>query len=68
MVRAIRQYGRWLRDNYADLEHKEVWQNFVVLAIFLLVYVIYSLDVGALIIEYAWRLSSSYLSAISCGG
>jgi len=33
MVRATRQYGRWLRDNYADLEHKEVWQSFVVLAI-----------------------------------
>ena len=25
MVVAVRQYGRWLRDNYADLEHKEVW-------------------------------------------
>ena len=25
MVIAVRQYGRWLRDNYADLEHKEVW-------------------------------------------
>ena len=24
MVRATMQYGRWLRDNYADLEHKEV--------------------------------------------
>ena len=24
MVGAIRQYGRWLRDNYADLEHKEL--------------------------------------------
>jgi len=22
MVLALRQYGRWLRDNYADLEHK----------------------------------------------
>ena len=29
MVRAVRQYGRWLRDNYADLENKEVWQSFV---------------------------------------
>lgn len=37
MVRALRQYGRWLRDNYADLEHKEVWQSSVVLAIILLV-------------------------------
>jgi AraC-like DNA-binding protein len=53
MIRAIRQYGRWLRDNYADLEHKEVWQSFMVLAIILLVYAIYSLDVGELIYEYA---------------
>ena len=41
MVRALRQYGRWLRDNYADLEHKEVWQSFVVLAIIMLVFAIY---------------------------
>ena len=53
MIRAERQYGRWLRDNYADLEHKEVWQGFVVLAIILLVYAIYSLDAGELIYEYA---------------
>ena len=43
MVRALRQYGRWLRDNYADLEQKEVWQSFVVLAIVLLVFVVYAL-------------------------
>ncbi len=53
MVRAIKRYGRWLCDNYADLEHKEVWQGFVVLAIFFLLYTIYSLDVGELIYEYA---------------
>ena len=53
MVRAIKQYGRWLRDNFADLEHKEVWQGFVVLAIYLLVYAIYLIDVGELIYEYA---------------
>ena len=53
MVHAIRQYGRWLRDNYADLEHKEVWHGFVVLAIFFLVYAIYSLDAGELLYEYA---------------
>ena len=56
MVRANRQYGRWLRDNYADLEHKEVWQGFVVLAIYLLVYAIYSLDVGEQIYEYAMEV------------
>ena len=33
MVFEVRQYGRWLRDNYADLEHKEVWQSLLVLAV-----------------------------------
>ena len=42
MVRAVRQYGRWLRENFADLEHKEVWQSFVVLAIMLLAFGIYA--------------------------
>ena len=56
MVRATRQYGHWLRDNYADLEHKEVWQSFVVLGIILLVYAIYSLDAGELIYEYAMEV------------
>ena len=42
MAYALRQYGYWLRDNYADLEHKEVWQGFVVLAIMFLVFGIYT--------------------------
>ena len=29
MFFAVRRYGRWLRDNYADLEHKEVWQRYL---------------------------------------
>ena len=45
MAFAVRQYSLWLRNNYADLENKEVWQSFMVLAICLLVlsfYVYYS--------------------------
>ena len=42
MIRAIRQYDCWLRDNYADLEHKEVRQSFVVLAAILLMTGIYA--------------------------
>ncbi len=42
MVFAVRNYGRWLRDNYADLEDKEVWQSFLILAVFLLFFVMYS--------------------------
>ena len=56
MVGAIRQYGRWLRDNYADLEHKEVWQSFVVFAIILLGYAIYLLDIGELLYEYVMEV------------
>jgi len=53
MVRALRQYSRWLRDNYADLEHKEVWQSFVVLATFLLVFSTYAIDNESLVYTYA---------------
>ena len=35
LVVGVRQYGRWLRDNYADLEHKEVWQTYLVVSAFL---------------------------------
>ena len=42
MFFAVRRYGRWLRDNYADLEHKEVMQSFLILALFLLYFVMYS--------------------------
>ena len=56
MVRALRQYGRWLRDNYADLEHKEVWQSFVVLAIIVLMFAIYALNGGDLAYEYILQL------------
>ena len=31
MVVSVRQYGQWLRDNYADLEHKEVWLSLTLL-------------------------------------
>ncbi|MCR4602168.1 MAG: helix-turn-helix domain-containing protein [Prevotella sp.] len=41
--RAVIEYGHWLRDTYADLEHKEVWQIFVVMAVFLLVSISYGL-------------------------
>ena len=31
MMVSVRQYGRWLRDNYADLEYKEVWLSLTLL-------------------------------------
>ena len=56
MVRALRQYGRWLRDNFADLEHKEVWQSFVVLAIIMLVFAIYVFTSEGPVYQYAMQM------------
>lgn len=41
IVFAIRRYGRWLNDNYADLEHKRVWLSQVVAFFCMLVLVLY---------------------------
>ena len=41
MVFAIRQYGRWLRDNYADLENKEVWLSHLLIIVFSLLIIFY---------------------------
>ena len=51
-VHALRRYGRWLHDNFADLEHKELWQSLLLLACILLVYVVYTTNEGALAVEY----------------
>ena len=61
MVRALRQYGRWLRDNYADLEHKEVWQSFTVLGIFLLMFGIYAISAEIPVYEYVLQLANTIL-------
>ena len=43
IVVAIHQYGRWLNDNYADLENKKVWLSLTVSLVSMLLYVIYVL-------------------------
>ena len=61
MVRAVKQYGRWLRDNYADLEQKEVWQSFVVLAFILLSLGIYTYTTEGLVLECVIQLADVVL-------
>ena len=61
-VRALRQYSRWLRDNYADLEHKEVWESFAVLGIMLLVFVIYAYTNDGLVYQYAMQMIAVLLT------
>ena len=62
MVRTTRQYGRWLRDNFADLEHKEVWHSLVVLAIILLGFSLYPLEIYSLFFKYAVRVNTILLT------
>ena len=56
MVRAVKLYGRWLHDNYADLEHKEVWQSFIVLSILLLTFVFYEFCNDGLVYFYGMEV------------
>ena len=57
-VYAVRQYGRWLHDNFSDLEHKEVWQSLALLAFILVVYMCYTSNEGALATEYLAQVNT----------
>ena len=56
MVFAVRQYKHWLRDNYADLEHKEVWISHVLILIVLLLLTFDEIDGVSLTISYIVRI------------
>ncbi len=58
MVVAVRQYGRWLRDNFADLEHKEVWQSLLAPLCLLPVFYLYVYHGGDLYREYLTQFVS----------
>ena len=53
MVVSIRQYGRWLNDNYADLENKKVWLFQAVALGSMLLFVLYALATD---IVFIWLL------------
>ena len=50
---ALRQYRRWLYDNYADLENKRIWLSLVLFLGILLLFVLYAFENGSLAISYA---------------
>ena len=62
-VRAVRQYGRWLLDNYADLERKEVWQSLLLLALILFVHMAYTNNEGTLFMEYLAQVNTIIIIA-----
>ena len=62
-VCALRQYGRWLLDNYADLERKEVWQSLLLLAFILFVHMAYINNEGTLFMEYLAQVNTIIIIA-----
>ena len=52
MVFAIRQSGRWLNDNYADLENKKVWLSQAVSLVCMLMFVLYVLATDMVLIWF----------------
>ena len=62
-VCAVRQYGRWLLDNYADLERKEVWQSLLLLAFILFVHTAYTNNEGTLFMEYLAQVNTIVIIA-----
>ena len=62
-VRAVRQYGRWLLDNYADLERKEVWQSLLLLTFILFVHMAYTNNEGTLFMEYLAQVNTIVIIA-----
>ena len=57
-VRALWQYNRWLHDNFADLQHKEVWQSLVFIICILLVY-------GAYTVWFFVGMTSEFLAQVN---
>jgi len=61
MIHALKQYGRWLRENYADLEHKEVWQSIFALAYIMLMFGYYVSGASGMTYEYIIQTSAIVL-------
>lgn len=61
MALAVRQYGRWLRDNYADLEHKEVWQSFVAIFVCWLILCFYIMIDNSRVFAYIVQVNDIVL-------
>ena len=57
-VRALIQYGRWLRENYVDMEHKEVWQSLLFVVALFIIYEVYFTNPGEMVREYMAQVNT----------
>jgi AraC-like DNA-binding protein/uncharacterized membrane protein YhaH (DUF805 family) len=61
MIFAVRRYSLWLRDNYADLEHKEVWQSLLGLLCLILAFATYIVNMGSQFMEYLVQVETLFI-------
>ncbi len=59
LMHMLKQYERWLQNNYADLEHKEVRQTYAIVAGFLLMCIAYDLASDYVFVEVFLELLDS---------
>ena len=62
-IYALVRYNRWLKENYADLEHKEVWQSLVFAVALFLIYQAYSTNPGDMSREYLSQINTLVILA-----
>ena len=55
-IYALIRYSRWLKDNYADLDHKEVWQSLLFAIALMIFYQAYSTNPGNMSREFLSQL------------
>ena len=62
MVFAVRRYGQWLNDNYADLENKRVWLSQAVTLGSLLLFFLYNLvDIDSIVLMFLMHFTELVL-------
>ena len=61
MTFAVQKYSKWLCDNYADLENKEVWQSMLLMLAILLMFVCYKSNYGGFLSEYIVQINTIIL-------
>ncbi len=52
------KYNRWLNENYADLDHKEVWQSMLFAVVLFIIYQIYATNPGDMSREYLSQVNT----------
>ena len=57
-IYALEKYSSWLNENYADLDHKEVWQSLLFAIALFIIYQAYATNPGDMAREYLSQINT----------